>query len=359
MADQQIREAPQPIREGSRWRHAAPTAEMVTSWFEEQPLHQGMEHQRERYIGGIVVIGATEKVKLTKWKQNGDPYVIEVEEAVFTPYVKVDTRIAYFRDYVRVLNGGQPVGDYVGVIEPVEVPRITDTGSGYYNAHLKTGLSFHAVRHQQGDQISKYLISTWRVAIYERQSYAERLKGNVAIPVLQGEGSKQVPVQKRFPDDSAVMKAETGAIGRALGVAGILVVGTGVASAEDIQEALSATPQTGGAPDVPVAAELPPASPVRATADATAGEAPVPAEQVGEQDENVALRAQAIQLRHQLQALSAQGWNNYVAWYNERGFAPLSELEGSALKGAVRKLERDVADALPPSAQGASDGAEG
>jgi hypothetical protein len=102
---EQQRQQPVATRDGSRWLHYPPNEEQVREWFATQPLHAGMDHGP--YLGGIVVIGATEKVKISKWKQNGDPYITEVERAVFIPYVKVDTRIAYFHDLVSKLNEGE------------------------------------------------------------------------------------------------------------------------------------------------------------------------------------------------------------------------------------------------------------
>lgn len=342
------------MREGSRWVDERPSPDEVVNWFKTQPLHDGMDH--EPYVGGIVLIGSKEKVLHAREKNDGSSIVVEGERPVWTPYVKVDTRIAYFRDFARSLGE-----DYVGVIEPVEVPRITDKTNWFYNEHFPPGFTVHAVRQTQ-DRSTRYVVATWRAAIYKR---AELIGGYTeiesprswtapphqrepstivrpnAVPILQGIGSKQVPMMRQYPDDAALMKAETGAIGRALGVAGILVVGTGVASAEDMQEALTEAPSS------PVAAE--PALPGEAatTAAATAGTTP-PSDAVQPEPENedVQLRTLAMQLKAELEKDHPEAWKRYSDWYtNERKFPPLAELSGPQLRGAVRKLEQEVAEA--------------
>lgn len=324
-----------------------PTEDEVKEWFKSQPIHPGMGH--EPYYGGIVVIPATEKIKQTMQRQgSGETYVREVEQAVFTPYVKVDTRIAYFRDYVRKLNGDQERGDFIGVIEPVEQRIISDPNSAYYNANLPAGFSVHAVR-VNATEVNRYFIATFRVAIYERQSYASRVRGEKPTPILQGTGSKQTPISKKYPDDNAVMKAETGAIGRALGVAGILVVGTGVATAEDVQEAMSAPVGAGGTPEAPA---LPadvslPADEAVAPEGADPGAAEV--EQApSPQDEDASMRETALALQAEMERDYPEVWAVYRAWWVEMKFGPLSELSGPALKGAVTKLERDLDAAKNP-----------
>ena len=108
-------------RFGSRWLYAHPEEQDVKTWFDGQRLHPGMDH--EPYYGGIVVIGAQEKVKQTFQNAAGAWLVREAERMTFTPYVKVDTRIAYFHDLVAQLCGEQAFS-YIGVIEPVPVKVI-------------------------------------------------------------------------------------------------------------------------------------------------------------------------------------------------------------------------------------------
>ena len=81
---------------------------------------------------------------------------------------------------MRHLNDGNLLGDYVGVIEPVTVPRISDAGSAYYNAHLPDGFFIQAVRNNN-DSVSRYAAATFRVAIHERESW---IKGERDHPLL-------------------------------------------------------------------------------------------------------------------------------------------------------------------------------
>lgn len=359
------RQQPQAVREGSRWLHVPPSEDQVREWFGSQPLHSGMEHGP--YLGGIVVIGATEKVKVTKWKQNGDTYIMEMERATFIPYVKVDTRIAYFRDLVRRLNEGeveealegvelssrarsalqrQLDGPYVGVIRAVPQQRITDIKNFGYNLHLPEGYSMHAVTNKDAS-VTRYVVATFEVAIYERQSWLDSVNGRPTMPLLQGVGSKQTTVAKTWADDNALMKAETGAIGRALGVAGILVVGTGVATAEDMQEAQA---PGGAAASAAESAALPPVVDREgARVDAAEAQAqPQAAQPQGQEirteapDDDDTRRTFALKLQAVIERDHPEAWEAYKAWWAERGFGPLSELAGPALKGAVIKLERDL-----------------
>lgn len=361
-------EVPQALRAGSRWLHHHPSEDQVREWFASQSLHVGMDH--DPYVGGIVAIGATEKYKVTKTKANGDQYVAEAERAVFTPYVKIDTRIAYFWALVRALNQGiveaetdglserartvlraQLDGPFVGVIEAVPQRRISSPSSPFYNEHMPEGFSMHAVTNKD-NSVSRYVVATFRVAIYERDSWSSKIAGRAPVPLLQGVGTKQTPLSRAWADDNALMKAETGAIGRALGVAGILVVGTGVATAEDMQEAAAGPVAAAGASAPP--AELPPVvnregqpAAVVPKADEAQADTPAPAAQgavapVTPQGEDEMRRTMALGLQGELEKEFPEAWEAYKAWWAERGFGPLHQLSGPALKGAVVKLERDL-----------------
>lgn len=351
------------VREGSRWRHAPPSEEGIREWFDSQHLHPGMTHAP--YVSGLVLIGAKEKVNRTRRRNSGDTYVQEVEEAVFVPYVKVDTRIAYFRDYVRMLNGMAAnadndegdswipleFGDYFGVIRPVPQREITDESSAYFNGNLPEGYSVYAVRNNDDPQgranISRYLVATFEAAIYKRSSgdKPDQL-------VARGRGSKQTPMKRQYADDNAIMKAETGAIGRALGVLGMLVIGTGVATAEDVQEAVTAPPGNATGTTGPAAATLPRsdvttpemiqevAPPPDVAVDAIGGEEMTPALELPNDDQ--ALRELAVQIRTDMQRRFPNTWAQYVEWWQERGHPTLEELEGPALRGVVIKLQRDM-----------------
>lgn len=324
-------------RQGSRWLNEPPTEQDVRDWFGSQNLHDGMTH--DPYIGGVVVIGATEKYKVTKQKQNGDTYTKELERSVFTPYVKVDTRVAYFWDYVRSLGDG-----YYGVIEPVTQRRIADKTSPYYNDHLPEGFSFHVVKNRD-ESVSRFLVATQRVAVYREAEYAAKLKGATAHPVLQGIGNKQVPAARQWADDNAMMKAETGAVGRALGMAGVLVVGTGIATAEDMQEA-----QGGDVGPAGAVASAEPALPEVVAAEsaeepAVAEEAPAPAaapEEGADERSDEEMRQHALALQAEMEKSYPQAWEAYKEWWRSREFGALGQLTGPALKGALIKLERDL-----------------
>jgi hypothetical protein len=328
------------VRHGSRWLHEEPTEEEVREWFGKQSLHDGMDH--DPYLGGIVLIAATEKLKVTKEKQNGEQYVAEVERAVFVPYVKVDTRITYFWNLVRAMNAAAGEDKYIGTVEPVEQRRTTAESSAWFNGALPEGFTSLPIRNEN-NSISRYIVATWEAAIWERQSYGKRLAGQPALPVLRGVGTKQTPLARKWADDNALMKAETGAIGRALGVAGILVVGTGVATAEDMQEAAQ------GPSGAAAASDEGPALPDIEGGGAQAGgfgqveeiQTAVPAETTPAQDDEE-LRKAALEAQRELEADYPEVWAEILTWWKAREFGRLSELTGPALKGAVIKLQRDL-----------------
>lgn len=352
MSDQQ--QAPQAVRAGSRWYDAPPDEDEIRDWFRSQPLHDGMDHNR--YVSGIVIIPATEKVKLTQYKQNGEPFTVERERAVFTPYVKVDMRIAYFWDLIRTMNGmwradqSDPQSadhhHYIGVIEPVPVKKIDDNKSPFFNGHLPDGYFLYPVRNNTNtESINRYIGCRWRVAIYERESYAESVKGRDNPPIIQGIGTKQTLQSKTYADDNALMKSETSAIGRALGVAGILVVGTGVATAEDMQEAQAPSGAEAAGTAQPVT--LPPVVAPQGIPDDEQPTAEMVAADVGQdavtpQEDDDRLRLRAQQLSQSFRQAFPEEFELYKAWWAERyEDTTLMQLSGPALKGAVRKLERD------------------
>lgn len=326
----------QPVaeRHGSRWYDARPSAEEVTAWFQTQKLHEGLYH--DDYVGGIVLISAEEKQPVTVRKADGGTFVREDKRSVHVPYVKVDTRVAYFWDLVRAMNEAVKEDRFVGVIEPVAQKVIDADNNPYFNAHLPAGFTVYPVVYAADGKMNKYLVATWRAAIYKREDLVGQTQARRAVPVVEGVGSKQVAMWRQFPDDNAIMKAQTGAIGRALGVGGILVVGTGIASAEDMQEQ-----QASSGPAVAIsgaeAAKLPSETvPPPADAPSLGG---APAEPV---DEDAVLRATAEELAKAYEDEDPEGHAVYVAWYKEREFGPFTTLTGPALKGAVTKLERDL-----------------
>lgn len=308
---------PQPVREGSRWRHAKPSSDEVAEWFGTVPLDAGMAH--EDYIAGVVLIPAGEKVKRIRADGRGTE---EVYEQTFTPYVRVDTRVAYFRRLAELR-------ELVAVIEPIAVPR--SDKPAFENQHMPDGFWWMVAGEQQTAQ--RFLCATWRVALYDADTYKEGWGTDgkrERRPVREGIGTKQVT---GAPEINALAKAETGAIGRALGVAGILVVGTGIATAEDMME-------------------------LREPAQA----APVLPEPVEESEEHLNERLMALQTRLRLYP---EAWSEFAAWWNERSkqggwtnplSTPVEVRRGMASKmeGMLENLPADP----PPADSSSSEPAE-
>ena len=212
----------QTVQEGARWRYVRPTADEVAAWFKDVPLDEGMDNSD--WVSGIVVIPATEKVKYQTPDGKGTE---ERFEMTFTPYMRVDTRIAYFRRLAKKDN-------LVAVIEPVDVPQTTE-GSAR-NSNMAPGFWWHVTA--IGSDTYRFVCCTMRVALYQKEAWYAAEDSSLLRAVREGIATKAVnEVAWGKVDPSAVMKAETGAIGRALGMAGILVIGTGIATAEDMQDA--------------------------------------------------------------------------------------------------------------------------
>jgi hypothetical protein len=210
------------VQEGSRWRYARPSADELAKWFASQPLDEGMVHAD--YIGGVVLIPANEKVKRAKEDGQGTE---EVWEQTYTPYTRVDTRISYFNKLARLDN-------LVSVVEPVDVPR--SESPAFDNRHMEKGYWWLVMG--SGLTAERFLCCTMRVALFDKTTHFAsdkelRRRGERRTPILEGRATKAV---YGSPDVDAPARAQTGAIGRALGVAGILVVGSGIATAEDMQE---------------------------------------------------------------------------------------------------------------------------
>lgn len=303
-------------RRGSRWLHAQPAAEEITEWFMTQSLHPPLVHKD--YVGGIVLINSTEKIKVTRQRaQTGGRYVEQIEQAVFTPYIRVDTRVRYFWDLVDTWD------NHYGVIEPDEVPRITDPNSPHYNGHMPKGYSFQAMREGGTPQgtIVRHICFTAHVAIYNEQGYADRLAGRQARTVVAGTATKAVPMLNQYNrvDENAMMKAETGGVGRALGMAGMLVIGTGVATAEDMLEFTAPAPP-------------PPALPVIEEPSAGNGQ-PATREQMLERFN---------ELDRRLREADEDVRRAVYEWWRGRDFGAVEDLSDEDLRTAVIKFEREL-----------------
>jgi len=308
-----------PQAEGGRWRFHRPTSDQVAAWFATQPLDEGMAH--DQYIGGVVLIPQSEKVRYTR----SDGGTSERHEQVFIPYVSIGTRVGYARR----------LGEHRGLIyhtEPAEVPRSTRPDSPYFNGNMPPGLWWHIVADGDGKAL-RYLCATTNVGLYEPQSFAAKLRKEPVMPLVGGQGTKQVG---GGPDPNQIAKAQTGAIGRALGVAGILVIGTGIATSEDMME----LPGYGATSVSPEQAQLPAIPSEIATGE------PPPVDPTAQLDQ---LRSRALALQTQLQEQSGDAWTEFVNWWNERrkaeGWANLDSVPFESLKGVVAKMERTLAEA--------------
>lgn len=196
------------IREGGRWLNAAPPSAEVAAWFNENvKLHEGLEH--EDFIGGIVLIKSSDNIG-TK--------ATPVYRDIYTPYAKVDTRIDYFWKWCE-LRG------YLGVIEKVK----RRLGDGKEWSYLPDGF-FPAPYMGEDGKWRYHLGCEVRVGVYETDLRAGG-RGRAVIEPATG-----VKAVNWWKDPDLYAKVETGAVGRALGMAGMLVLGSGVATAEDILE---------------------------------------------------------------------------------------------------------------------------
>lgn len=320
-------EAGTPVRregqEGSRWVNARPSGEDVAGWFEDNVTlhHDDLKH--DDYVQGITLIVQKQKEpEVVDYTEAGVPVIDERENLVYVPYSKVETRVKYFWDVCRAL-------DAVGFIEPVAPPKPS--------ASLPFGFYRFDVTNAQNARVG-YVACTMRATIYERGSIKEipyrdtetgemktRREGTI---IMQGApGSKMVPVLARYgPDNNALMKAETGAVGRALGLLGMLVVpGSGVATAEDMQEAMAV--EGGPTQAVP----------------------PQTGEQAKLDDDDAVLRKRATALIEDLGKIDKPRLDRFRAWVKERGITGLATAESPQLRGLIRKLEEEIAEAQKPA----------
>jgi hypothetical protein len=302
----QEQQRPATHREGSRWIGEFPDPAEVAAWFADNvQIHEELEH--DHYVQGVTMISQQEKVKRLVGGE-----ITEVERLVHVPYVKVETRVAYFWDLMAVT--GQ-----LGVIEPVG-PRYEGVPPGFFfnrALHVRNNATVQTV----------FLCNSQKVTVYEADLRSGG-KGRVvkdAPPAV-----KQIAVLDRWgkPDPHAFMKAETGAVGRALGMAGILVMpGSGVATAEDMQEALA--PGGGQGSAEPAEAELP-------------TDAPAPAEDP---------RAKIATLSQRLQSEAPGKFEEVQEWAADRQPPiDLNDIKDTQLRAVLGQLERKVATLDQPAA---------
>jgi hypothetical protein len=256
-------------QEGNRWVNEMPDPKALSKWFSDNvAIHDGLDHKN--YVQGVTLIPATEKPKeITGFDTEGNPLISQVENLVYVPYAKVETRVKYFNDLME-----QKADEWFGLIEPVVgAKQDPSLPPGFFYLPVPTG----------DEKGVRFVCCTMKVTIYKRDGFEEKMEvfdRRQGLSKLIRVGQKVIdapPATKMIPmlqtgwgdnrgervitaDPSSLMKAETGAIGRALGMAGMLVIpGTGVATAEDMSEALNnPSPQSAPAtePDAPTA-ELP------------------------------------------------------------------------------------------------------
>jgi hypothetical protein len=299
-------------REGSRWYNQRPTAREFADWFQTVPIDDGLKHQD--YVSGVVLIPSKEKGKeVREFNQTtGAPIIADVENLVYSPHPNVTTRIRYFKDYLAL----HP--EWVGVYEVDRAKQDVGLPDGFfrYSAAGPDGKPVNFVG---------YSVRA-RVLLRDTVRHVDVREGTIGgvmvqtrrvegTPVLEGTpGSKIAPVAGRWGvDENALMKAQSGAVGRALGNLGMLVIpGAGIATSEDMHEALSG--ENVGVPTP----ELPPATPVQS------------------RDDN-AERIKA--LKSDLQQLSPVAVQEFETWAMERG---LKMDNAGDVNTAIRRLERDI-----------------
>lgn len=314
-------------QEGSRWINMRPSGQEVAEWFADNvQLHdEGLNHGH--YVQGLTLIAQKMKEnEVVGWAEDNKPIIDERENVVYVPYAKVETRVKYFWDYMK-LKGDE----FLGVIETVPPVKPVDS--------LPPGFGYMRVATSDGKQVV-YVTCSAQVTVYKRETVkmidlVNRRTGEITR-VREGEiimqsapGTKMVATLGRYgADNFSLMKAETGAVGRALGLLGMLVVpGSGVATAEDMQEAMALE---GG----------------------NVQAAPAP-EQVAEQgkaatldlSDDAALRQRVTVLIEDLGKLSSERLAAFRKWVKEdRRIDALADANSSQLRGLITKLEKEIAE---------------
>lgn len=325
-------------QEGSRWYNERPSGEDLAGWFKENvEIHEGLDPAH--YVQGITLIPATEKPKeVVGFGPDGSPMISTVEHLVYVPYAKVETRVKYFHDLMASKQD-----EWLGVIEPV-LPQTADKRlpPGFFTMTIPTA----------EDRAMRFICCTMKVTVYKRGTVSwhdvvNRRTGEVQR-IREGEtvidappATKMIPTTKSgwgqrqgeraiVADESSLMKAETGAVGRALGMAGMLVIpGTGVATAEDMNEALSAE----STPSLPTTTPDEPS-------------AQLPPETATGPEELSALRAEATQAIQQLQSEKPDAFALFQTWAQERGIGKLTDVHDAAtLRGLTAKATKDFEEA--------------
>jgi hypothetical protein len=314
-------------KEGNRWYNERPNGEAIADWFGTAvEMPEGLKP--ESYVAGVVLIPGKEKAE-EPWgfNSNGLPIWQEVENLVYTPYMKVETRVQFFHDLMAAHRE-----DWLGVIEPV-APEESAAGMPPGFQRLRV------MGTKEGD--IPFVICTMKVTVYlrstvQRHTFRNTQTGKNEVRI-EGEtiidpapATKMVPMLNRWKsaDVHALEKAETGAVGRALGMAGMLVIpGTGIATAEDMQQALGSEPTSA----VEGGGESAPAAEGSAARDVTAE--PSHAELVALASSTVSALKEADDARY----------TTFLAWVSERKFgSKLGTMPDAALKELVKKAEAEL-----------------
>lgn len=343
---QQQRKAPPEVasqevaggREGARWINRRPEAEEFASWFTENvPLDDGMD--AKDYLGGMTLIPAQEKVKYVKGAAaNGEPIIAQKEQLVYVPYPKVEARVSY---YWKLMEKRQE--DWLGVIEAVATPRLEDDSAvGKINRILPEGFFVLPVPVQ--DSYVHFICCTMSVKIYQRPVKTTWEGERVFFtdpPIRQGRGTKQIPLLKRgyqsnppYADDVALMRAETGALGRALGMAGILIVpGSSIATAEDMLEGFGTVPVPSQAAEQTESEQL--------TLPQVEPPKPIQTGAEREQSEREQLTAEARAILAVLNEQYKPAYEEFRVWAAAKNppVRDIGALVGGELRGVVKKLQ--------------------
>lgn len=310
-------------QEGSRWWNQRPSSEEVAKWFEGVPLHEEMDHNR--YINGIVLIEQSTKTNEIEGEhQDGAPKIREdVHNLTYTPYPKVETRVQYFHDLMA-----KHEEDWMGVIEPV--------GGGENG--LPPGFFIRTISTEKGD--FKFLCCTIQVKVFLRSTVKEQIlqtghrgepkilrSGQTVIEGAPGTKIVRMATRYQYPDENSVMKAETGAVGRALGMAGMLIIpGAGVATAEDMHEAKDHE-------ENPIPAEK-------------KKQAKLPESKSAGDKKTSDLSEEATSIVSKLKKDFPEVFTDFKAWCEDRDINSLAEVtEPSVLRGLIKKAKKQLAAA--------------
>jgi hypothetical protein len=319
-------------QEGNRWVNYRPTGEEVAAWFASNVrLHEDMSH--DDWVSGITLIQATEKVtEIAGFADDNRPIIVpDVQHLYFIPYPKVETRINYFWRLMETEQGTDE--KWHGFIMPVAAPNPGGMSVGYnaVKAALPDGSVASLVCYTAKVRVIRGDV-TWEEI---EEADGVKRKQPFGDMVYDGSpGTKSVPILNRWGkvDENAMARAQTGANGRALGMVSMLVIpGTGVATAEDMQEFQA---QGQGSPGAP------PAKPDESSGSGRFAE-----------DSDDALRQRAASIIRALEAEHPEALATFQAWARERRHKRLEDIGGAALKGVVKKLEKvqDEARHDPPA----------